>query len=447
MTKDGKGDPSNTNGRSSNKGKERSAEDVPAGESRAGSSLLRSVVESARTSITPQSLASTMSSGGKGVSNGGVVFNDGSMQRVKDLGGASLSGSSSTSTQGTAYQNGNSIRSAPIRMDGTDAYNQFSSGDQEVNLANRLGSSLQLGNNQQMTQPSTSAYVGPYDTASHLDRPFHQHVRTTSTSMTNNLEEAWNDANSQQYPERVYDPVYHDAWASTIPAPMFPSRWDAGQRGEAFHDLQQRVNGERESSSVPAEQLDFMDTLAIEEEQEQRVHLNNIPSALPQTWRPPSPSQRPMLTQEQYELHRRLAEQQDSKEGQRADERIRPPDDDEQARSGVYAATPEDALRAIWDGNAEGERASQHVRDVNEIRTTDAANVVRKIRRLLKRGSYADDVYGLPPALVETLAQAEEPETDANRDLRAKAIARLGALYNHLEGAEPQNVDKIVRNW
>ena len=119
----------------------------------------------------------------------------------------------------------------------------------------------------------------------------------------------------------------------------------------------------------------------------------------------------------------------------------------------MYAATPEDALRSIWDGEGEGERASQHVRTVDQIRTTDAANVVRKVRRLLKRGSYTDDVYGLPPALAATIAQAEEPETDQNRDLRAKAIARLGALYQHLEGGgggTPKGTDdlnKYVKDW
>lgn len=433
------------NGRS-DKGKSRSESEREdgAGGSGAGSGLLRSVVESARSSVTPQALASAMASGGKGVPNSSGVLSNGSMQRVKDLG---LGGSSSASMPGTAYQNGSSIRSTPTQGGGTDAYNQFSSADHETVLADRFGTSLQLDSSQQQPQPSSSAYVGIYDTASHLDRPLYEQVRSASNGATNNLNEAWNDANSRQYPERVYDPAYHDAWASSVPAPMFPGRWDAGQRGEAFHDLQQRLDGEADTAGVPTQQLDFMDTLALEEQQTKRAPSSSTPVLLPQIWRPPTPSEQPMLTQEQYELHRRLAEQQDSEEGQRADERIKPPDDDEQARSGVYAATPEDALQAIWDGGAEGERASQHVRDVNEIRSTDAANVVRKIRRLLKRGSYADDVYGLPPALVETLAQAEEPETDANRDMRAKAIARLGALYNHLEGAEPQSVDRIVRNW
>lgn len=440
MAEDGEKDKSNGNERV-NKGKGRSEYDRE-NDQNDRSGLLRSVVESARSNVTPQALASVLASGGKGGSTNGFLVNDTSIQRVKDSGGSSFGG---TAPSGTALQNGNSIRSMPTQSNGTDAYRQFSSADQGRYLANHFENSLDISNTNQRSQPSNSAFVGPYETASQLDRPFHDFVRLSSSGISENMEEAWKDVHSQQYPDSVYDPAYHDAWASSIPAPVFPSFQSEVQRGEAFHDLQQRIDGE-ESKSESARQFDFMDTLALENNNEQ----NNASTVLSQVWRPPIPNERPSLTQEQYEMHLRLAEQQDSQEGQRADERIKPPDDDEHARTGVYATTPEGALKAIWDGDAEGQRASEHVRIVKEIRSTDAANVVRKIRRLLKRGSYTDDVYGLPPALKETLSQAEEPETDANRDMRAKAIARLGALYKHLEGSDgaaSEDVEKIVRNW
>jgi hypothetical protein len=142
-------------------------------------------------------------------------------------------------------------------------------------------------------------------------------------------------------------------------------------------------------------------------------------------------------------MHRALHQLQNSED--RANEKIRPPDDDAVARTGVFAATPEEALQAIWDGSAEGERASSLVRDSQE----SGQNISRKIRELLKRGSYVDDVYGMPPQLQKTIVAAEEPETDENRDRRAKAIARLDALYRHL-GAPSSidaSIDDFVRNW
>ena len=124
MSKDGKDDPLNTKGRDT-KGKGRSGderEDAAAEGSGSGSGLLRSVVESARSSVTPQALASAMVSGGKGSSISSTVFNDGSMQRMKDIGGV---GGSNSSPRAADRING-SIRSTPIRTGGTDAYNQFS---------------------------------------------------------------------------------------------------------------------------------------------------------------------------------------------------------------------------------------------------------------------------------------------------------------------------------
>jgi hypothetical protein len=273
------------------------------------------------------------------------------------------------------------------------------------------------------------AMIGPFSSASALDVPMHAYIRDAIGAEVG-MQRAWDEieaSRSQTLPDDVHDPAYHEAWARSIPAPMFPGR-DVGvsERGAAFDEWQQRIVDEPINNQINS-QNDFMATLAAEDEQE------SAPTVLADVWRPPTPSRAPQLTQEQYAQHRALAELQDETHGSRAEERIKPPDDDVDARTGVYAATPEEALAAVWNATNEGERASSHVRETRETRSTDGAEVIKRIRRLLQRGSYTDDVYGLPPALEATITLAEQPETEANKELRAKAIARLDALYRQLD--------------
>lgn len=423
----GDGNPSNSKG----KGRE----DDDRQERRAGG-LLRSVAQSAQASVTPQALSSMLSAGGKaapaaagrGVS--GEAFED-----LQKASGASSGSYGHVQWPQASFRSTNNGNEKQQDL----SYHEFADGRSQLDP--------QLARNFDELQISAStqgAYVGPFTSAAALDRPFHAHVRA-SISSEHELSQAWHEATSSatELPAAVHDPAYHDIWARSIPAPMFP--------GRSMTQMPLDASPAMNLSSSDGQDIDFMSALEAEGalERGQRT-IGAAPEAvLPDVWRPPSPSQSPTMTQEQYALHRRLAEEQDGDD--RADERVQPPDDDEAARTGVYAATPEDALRAIWEGSAEGERASHNVQEIRETRSTDGAEVVRKVRRLLARGSYVDDVYGLPPALVATLEQAEQAETDANGEMRAKAIARLGALYKHLEAAQgtlsSSDVDEFVGRW
>ncbi|CEH15815.1 hypothetical protein CBOM_05031 [Ceraceosorus bombacis] len=231
-------------------------------------------------------------------------------------------------------------------------------------------------------------------------------------------------------------------------------------------------------SSVPSQQmegpfaadpsLDFMDALATDEALEAPqaavapfvppAHgVQALPAGLTDTWRPPTPSRPGELTLEQLELHRQIAAAQDDQLphlppltseadasqnalGSRAAESVAPPRDDERSRTGAYALNPEDALRAVWDGPVEAERARQ----VTEASSSDALRggegsvergkqVAGHVLTCIGRGTYVDDVYGLPPLLAQAFKQATSETQDSDSDaMRARAIARLEALTRHL---------------
>lgn len=279
---------------------------------------------------------------------------------------------------------------------------------------------------------------------------------------------AWDDAQAATNTEslKLVDPAYHDAWTRAIPAPTF-SNVNADRdalRGDTFDLMHHSAINDGVQNDA-----DFMAALSAEEAEEQAQRpgpdrssntSQSLPGGLSAQWSPPSPSREPTLTAEQYVLHRALADEQDH--GRLADEeRVRPPDDDEAARTGVYAATPEDALQAIWTGSEEGKRASSVTREAAQVRALNVGGEEegalaqdfrrRLVQRILARGSYVDDVYGLPPALEATIRQAEAPETEDNRALRAKAVARLEALYKHLGAAAPEDrraqTSHFVRDW
>ncbi|KAE8245474.1 hypothetical protein A4X13_0g5896 [Tilletia indica] len=276
---------------------------------------------------------------------------------------------------------------------------------------------------------------------------------------------------------RMMDPNFHAEWARTIPAPIF----GGGQRGL---DDQDALNSSALAGRV--EEMDFFATLEADERAEEAlsrqrglppaasgtttdsvafsaisqatdlaqlgIDASRLPPGITSEWRPPSPSAPPNVSIEQLLLHQALAAKQDANEADDADrarERIQPADDDEREQQGIFAATPEDALRTVWDGEGEAER----VRRDKEKRLVDLATRIRRgealaeterdverliadIKRWYPRGSYAEEVHGVPPLLAQTLADAELPAEETDPELverRLAAIRRLEAMRTHLQ--------------
>ncbi|KAK0524156.1 RNA helicase required for poly(A+) mRNA export [Tilletia horrida] len=266
----------------------------------------------------------------------------------------------------------------------------------------------------------------------------------------------------------MLDPNYHAEWARTVPAPAFgPDHQE--ERHQAPLPIQQS-----------GDEMDFFATLQAEEREEEArarrdtslpapasavpsqaadlaqlgIDAARLPSGITTEWRPPSPSHPSNVSVEQLLLHRALAAKQEATEEEdedRARERIRPADDDERERQGLFAPTPEDALRSVWDGQAEAERVKrdkearlteiaqkQRTGEAVATSTADVEQLIADVKRWFPRGSYVDEVHGLPPVLAQTLADAELPADETDPDLaerRLAAIRRLDAMRSHLLSA------------
>jgi hypothetical protein len=283
--------------------------------------------------------------------------------------------------------------------------------------------------------PSSPAFLGSYSSAQALDAPLHRQVRSDLSSAWNEMDESWRIAtegiSEEEMTQLANNPAYHEAWARNIPAPMFGSDLQDLQQGEHIDNMLQSVmlSDPPTTSRDTTIPIDIINLIDEEVSQEGRQGTHREDEAV--------------MSAEQKEMHLALTALQNSDE--RADEKITPPDDNEAARTGVYAATPAEALQAIWNETTEGERASSHVRDSPH---SSGGSVSRRIREILKRGSYVDDVYGVPPQLEKTIVQAEEEETEENKDRRQKAIRRLDALYRHLgAGSQPTSISDYVKEW
>ena len=387
-----------------------------------GGSLLTSIVQSVRSSVTPASLSSLATANGKTsqLPPSSHLPNEAfEAAHHPSVAPSSSHTPSRLPRAGPFHPSGENIQQAH-----DSAYRQFASASAGAPPLPALSSH----------GPTPPAVVGPYSSAQSLDAPLHDHVRATPWS---DLDDLWTKASSDLSAEevaRLYDPGYHEAWARNIPAPTFDQRGADWAQGEHLDRLLQAVpSSDQMPRSTPT---DLMALLDHEEAQE----------AVGAAGAHPATDAGGAMSDEQREMHSALNELQNSK--QRADERVRPPDDDAAARTGVYAATPEQALQAVWDGGAEGERASALVQEERAGAASQDGGITRKIRQLLQRGSYVDDVYGLPPQLERTIVEAEEDESEENKERRAKAIRRLDALYRHL-GAGPSSasIDDFVRDW
>ena len=119
------------------------------------------------------------------------------------------------------------------------------------------------------------------------------------------------------------------------------------------------------------------------------------------------------ITEEQYQMHLALdALQNSDADPARISERLRPADDDEQAQQGVYAPTPEEALRGILGGEdevaQENQRAqaskTEQLRRAQEAQATPSE--LERLRQYLPRGTFVDVswVVGILPTKAESCA-------------------------------------------
>lgn len=393
-----------------------------------GGSFFEGMAKSAQSFVNPESIASVISSNGKALPTANRLPSSINQEYVRDVRQAS---SSETSADYTGAQSSFRQRGAGDETD----FHTFANGVEPAEFADTSLHTSSFPDRHTehgdwYTENGDLRRIGPYQTARQLDPSFHAHLQSYEA---NRLDKTWMETVSGS--QAGTNSTLNEQWMHHT----FP-------HNAAVGGVQERPNG---FQNVEANSNDFMSALAADtnvNEMEQSMNATSMSDGLSTHWRAPSPSRRGELTVDQYNMHRALAEKQDKDH----EERTQPPDDDEAARTGVYAATPEQALQSIWQGPVEGQRASEVVRPSASVRGSDGANVVRNVRRLLARGTYVDDVYGIPPVLHETLALAEEPETDDNREMRAKAIARLDTLYRHLEASpavDPPSLNHLTKGW
>lgn len=387
-------------------------------EGQSTSSLLKDLVQSTRSSVNPANLSSLLAGSGKSVDLS-------SSARIPDqtINDAQQYQPPQAYSQPHSFKSNVSQLTNRQDLEHEDAYRQFA----------EMGSSrIDLGIRETL-RSSSPVFIGPYSSAQSLDAALHDQVRATS-SQWHEMEHAWTAHSVNELKGVAFyggDAGYHEAWTRSIPRPPSTTLHDM-QRGASIDHLLQTVSLSDPPLPLPQyAQTDGASSSVVDlldEEMRQDIQYSSDERG---------------MSEEQADMHRALHQVQNSED--RANERVLPPNDDDVARTGVFAATPEEALQAIWDGSAEGKRASSRARDSQEA----GQNISRKIREVLKRGSYVDDVYGLPPQVQKTIITAEEPETAENRDRKAKAIARLDALYRHLGASSSSDVsiDDFVRNW
>lgn len=374
-------------------------------------------------------LDSILSSGGKGVSsqNGAsfIATSSQSASRQFHQDHSSHLANSPISDFNSNPISKPSFRSNPVETSttqGNDSLNSLYS-DFNPNLQSSSAaiqsSSFDLSSHQSFSNQSSSSSSnldqfspynqGPYQSAKDLDPGLYAHAqayRDTNASFWSHgkdleLEQSWNRIQSQVEGGGLdlEDPAYHEAWAKSIPGPTFPS-FNGDDQVESSSSMSREGN---------AMQNDFMDLLQKEEEEEGReegtrfsLNRNPIPNLESSTsfshpnitseWRPPSPSSSPTITTEQLKLHLDLSELQDGKgdggnalDQQRKLEGLKPNDDQEHLREGIYARDPQEALKSFWKGDEDRrEKFEERRRELQRLEEGGGEREVERLREMLK---------------------------------------------------------------
>ena len=325
------------------KGKQKESSSTEASTSSASSSTSHS-------NGTGTGIGSRLAAGLGGLSLNGIAPTASDLNSILASGGKAIPSSSnsssysstqsiSTSQQFTQNQSSSLSQSQPQSHSTTT----FRSSQPSTSNHAHAQSSTYQDFSQQPTGPNLqnphlaefSPYkVGPIRSAMDLDPGLHAHAQAYRD--TQDLETSWNQIQDQINHGflNLEDPAYHDAWASSIPAPTFD------------HDLQNRTSASHDTMAGRGVE-DFMSLLS-KDESEIKERSENHPN-ITSEWKPPSPSQNPSIMEEQLGLHKQLSELQDSE--MRKSEGLKPADDEEHLAEGIYAQDPVEAFKAIWEGD------------------------------------------------------------------------------------------------
>ncbi|WFD44198.1 hypothetical protein MPSI1_002864 [Malassezia psittaci] len=316
----------------------------------------------------------------------------------------------------------------------------------------KASSSVQPGTHLQEAMQDLSMH----DASASKIEPFRQRAlrSRTPTSLDNEY------ARFQRVPDVVSKPAFTDQIETPSANTEFMEKaWNSSVLGQP--EPHSQPSASEKSTNLPANDLKSdsqnffaaLDKAETEQDTETKLHARaNLTSEFPlpngisltQEWRPPSPSDGPLITQEQHVMHERLAKRQaglDEGHSFRQAESYVPPADDAALNEGVYAATPQEALQSIWDAQTTREahvrrfRAEEATKPVSGPNYTQVRGqeIVDKLRGWIVRQGYIEDVYGLPPLVAQTFGEAmDEAKTEEQEERRAKAIRRLDALYKHL---------------
>ncbi|WFD00301.1 hypothetical protein MYAM1_003049 [Malassezia yamatoensis] len=294
------------------------------------------------------------------------------------------------------------------------------------------------------------------DASTSRNEPFRQRAlrSRTPTSLENEY------AKFQRVPDNVSKPIFTDQIQTPSANTEFMEKaWNSSVLAQPTSNSQPSAPAKPQNqpaNDLNSDSENFFAALdKAEAEQDTNTRLDervNLPleSSVPhgisltRSWRPPSPSDGPTITEEQHRMHERLAKRQvglDEQHSFRQAESYIPPADDATLNEGVYAATPQEALQSIWDAQNTREahvrqfRADEATKPVSGPSYTQirGQEIVDKLRGWIVRQGYIEDVYGLPPLVAQTFGEAmDEGKTEEQEERRAKAIRRLDALYRHL---------------
>lgn len=158
-------------------------------------------------------------------------------------------------------------------------------------------------------------------------------------------------------------------------------------------------------------------------------------------------------------MHVALAERQMAEDNPFcAGERTLPTADDPVLKEGVFAPTPQEALASVWDAQGTREQKVREFRGAED--THDTQVIIDRLKGWTVRDGYVTEVYGLPETLARTFGEAQQPRSDdpSTEERRERAIRRLNALYNHLNGpagskelennrAQGIGADTVMEEW
>lgn len=365
-------------------------------------------------------LNSILSSGGKAVASQNSIAGPSSdsqsasqqfhQDHSSNLAGTSSSNVNSSSASKPSFRS-NTASTSTETNSLNSSYTDFNPSSTSIQSPSFNPTQTSFNQLSSSSDPFSPYNQGPYQSAKDLDPGLYAHAqayRDTNPSFWSHgkhheLEQSWNKIQENGGGGGgvdLEDPAYHEAWARSIPGPIFPSF--KMENGNEFG----RDEVESSFGNGDGIENDFMDLLSKEEEREeerksfQNPITNFNPSSsqpfhpnITSEWKPPSPSSSPTITTEQLKLHLDLSELQDGKgnDEQRKLEGLKPNDDQEHLQEGVYARNPEEALKSFWRGDQDRrEKFEEKRKELDSLREGDDEKLRELLKSYLPRGDWID---------------------------------------------------------